>query len=142
MQQTNGAANTYLANKVMTSSPQEITLMLYDGALRFCNRAITNIDEGNIEEAHKFIIKTQNIIEEFMIVVDRKYEVGNNLYLMYEYMYRRLIEANFHKDKTILTEVIGLLQGIRDSWKEAMDKEKGGPSASVIKQNEEKSGNV
>ena len=109
MQQMNGAANTYLTNKVMTASPQEITLMLYDGAIRFCNKAMTCIDESNIEEAHKYIVKAQNIIEEFMIVVDRKYEVGENLYMMYEYMYRRLIEANLQKDKTIIEEVINLV---------------------------------
>lgn len=137
MQQMNGAANTYLTNKVMTASPQEITLMLYDGVIRFCNKAITFIDEANVEEAHKYIVKAQNIIEEFMIVVDRKYEVGENLYLMYEYMYRRLIEANLHKDKTIIEEVITLIRGIRDSWKEAMDKEKGIPKQNVIKQNGE-----
>lgn len=137
MQQSNGAANTYLTNKVMTASPQEITLMLYDGAIRFCTRALKNIDDSEVEEAHQSIVKAQNIIEEFMIVVDRKYEVGDNLYLMYDYMYRRLVEANLRKDKQIIEEVVGLLREIRDSWKEAMNKDKLART-NVIKQNEEK----
>lgn len=125
MQAPGSPANQYLANKVMTASPQELTLMLYDGAIKFCTRAINNIENAEIEEAHKSLIKAQNIIEEFMIVVDRKIEVGNNLFLMYDYMYRRLVEANLKKDSAIIDEVIHLIRELRDAWKIAMDKEKG-----------------
>ena len=125
MQAPGSPANQYLANKVMTASPQELTLMLYDGAIKFCTRAINNIENAEIEEAHKSLIKAQNIIEEFMIVVDRKIEVGNNLFLMYDYMYRRLVEANLKKDTAIVDEVIHLIRELRDAWKIAMDKEKG-----------------
>ena len=79
MQAPTTPANQYLANKVMTASPQELTLMLYDGAIKFLNRALVAIDNGDIEESHKTLVKAQNIIEEFMIVVDRKIEIGNNL---------------------------------------------------------------
>ncbi len=123
--QQQGSANVYLQNKIMTASSQELTLMLYDGAIRFCNKAVSYIDEGNIEEAHKMIVKVQNILEEFMIVVDRKLEVGQNLFSMYEYMYRRMVEANFHKDKEIIIEVQDLFKEIRETWKNAMDIEKG-----------------
>ena len=151
MQSQSSPANQYLANKVMTASPQELSLMLYDGAIKFCNRAIINIQNGEIEEAHKSLIKAQNIIEEFMIVVDRKREVGNNLFLIYDYMYRRLVEANLHKDISIIEEVLGLIKELRDAWKTAMDIEKGIYKAPVEtemttkpleKPNEEKAGNV
>ena len=154
MQSPTSPANQYLANKVMTASPQELTLMLYDGAIKFCNRAILNIENNEIEEAHKSLVKAQNIIEEFMIVVDRKIEVGNNLFLLYDYMYRRLVEANFHKDAEIVKEVMGLIRELRESWKIAMDKERGiykeptdASNVSVtntqtMKTNEEKTGNV
>ena len=125
MQSPSSPANQYLANKVMTASPQELTLMLYDGAIKFLNRSLVAIDSEDIEEAHKSLVKAQNIIEEFMIVVDRKIEVGNNLFLMYDYMYRRLVEANIKKDKDIVNEVMGLIRELRESWKIAMDKDKG-----------------
>lgn len=125
MQSPSSPANQYLANKVMTASPQELTLMLYDGCIKFLNRALIAIDNEEIEEAHKSLVKAQNIIEEFMIVVDRKIEIGNNLFLLYDYMYRRLVEANIKKDKDITNEVLGLIRELRDSWKIAMDKSKG-----------------
>jgi len=141
MQQANSTANKYLANKVMTASPQELTLMLYDGAIKFCNMAIDSINSNNIEGAHNSIIRAQNIIEEFMIVVDRNYEVGNNLFLLYDYMYRRLVDANMKKDANIVEEVKGLIKELRDTWKSAMLSEKGSAD-DTKKQNEEKTENV
>ncbi len=120
-------ANKYLENKVMTSSPQELTLMLYDGAIRFCTKAITSIDEKDMSEAHNAIIKTENIIEEFIINVDKNMEIGKNLFQLYDYMYRRLVEANMKKEKEILLEVQGMLKELRETWKEAMDLAKGVP---------------
>lgn len=125
MQAPSSPANQYLQNKVMTASPQELSLMLYDGCIRFLNRSLIAIDNADIEEAHKTLVKAQNIIEEFMIVVDRKIEVGNNLFLLYDYMYRRLVEANIKKDKDIVNEVLGLVKELRESWKIAMDKDRG-----------------
>ncbi|HCC07760.1 MAG TPA: flagellar export chaperone FliS [Clostridiales bacterium] len=118
---TNNASNTYLSSKVMTASSQELNLMLYDGALKFCNQAIRAIENQKTEEAHNFIIRTENIIMEFISTVDTKYDVGKNLDSMYNYIYRRLLEANFKKDKQILEEVQGYLRELRDTWKEAME---------------------
>ncbi|HAN10729.1 MAG TPA: flagellar export chaperone FliS [Clostridiales bacterium] len=121
---TNNASNTYLSSKVMTASSQELTLMLYDGALKFCNQAIRALENQKTVEAHNFIIKTENIIIEFMSTVDTKYDVGKNLDAMYNYIYRKLMEANTKKDKQILEEVQGYLRELRDTWKEAMEMSK------------------
>lgn len=112
--------NKYRNNVIMTASPQELTLMLYDGALKFCRQAIMAIEEDKIKEAHDYIVRVEDIIEEFQATLDKKYEISSNLELLYDYIYRRLVEANIQKDKDILEEVYGLIKEFRDTWKEAM----------------------
>ncbi len=96
----------YQQNTVNTSSPQELTLMLYNGLVRFLKGAQQGIEEMDIEKANNFIIKSENIITEFMCTLDMQYEVSNGLFVLYEYMNRRLIEANIKKDKANVEEVI------------------------------------
>ncbi|NLK97758.1 MAG: flagellar export chaperone FliS [Epulopiscium sp.] len=114
------AYQTYKNNAILTATPQELTLMLYDGALKFCNQAIKSIEAGRIIEAHRYIVRTEDIIEEFQATLDKKYPISKELDSLYEYIYRRLVEANIKKDKVILEEVYELIKELRDTWKEAM----------------------
>ena len=110
----------YNKNKVLTASPQELTLMLYDGAIKFNNIAIAAIEENDVQKAHVNIMKVQRIIEEFQMTLDFKYEVANDFNNVYNYIMQRLREANMNKDKEILEEVSTHLHTMRDTWKEAM----------------------
>lgn len=110
----------YANNKIMTASPAELTLMLYDGAIKFCNIAISGIEQKDIEKAHNNIIKVQNIINEFRITLDHKYEVAQDFENVYLYLLQRLKEANMKKDAEILQEVLKHLRTMRDTWKEVM----------------------
>ena len=110
----------YNRNKVLTASPADLTLMLYDGAIKFCNFAIAGIESKDVEKAHVNIMKTQKIIEEFLRTLDEKYPVYKDFENVYNYLMDRLREANVHKDKAILEEVLTHLRGIRDTWKEVM----------------------
>ena len=110
----------YNQNKILTASPAEITLMLYEGAIKFCNIAILGIEQGDIEKAHINIMKTQRIIEEFRNTLDRKYPVAEEFDKVYVYILRRLLDANIKKDKEILEEVNTHLRSMRDTWKEVM----------------------
>ena len=112
----------YNQNKIMTASPAELTLMLYEGAIKFCNIAIIGIEQNDIEKAHANIMKTQRIIEEFRNTLDRKYPVAEEFDKVYIYILRRLFEANVRKDKEILEEVNTHLRSMRDTWKEVMKK--------------------
>lgn len=112
--------SAYQNNKVMTASPAELTLMLYEGAIKFCNIAIIAIENGEIEKAHVNIKKTQRIIEEFRNTLDRQYKVAEDFDRIYVYLLRRLLEANIKKDKEILEEVNMHLRSVRDTWKEVM----------------------
>ena len=110
----------YTTNKILTASPAEVTLMLYEGAIKFCNIAIGAIENGEIEKAHNNIKKTQRIIEEFRNTLDHKYPVAEDFDRSYVYLLRRLFEANMKKDKEILEEVNMHLRSVRDTWKEVM----------------------
>ena len=100
-----GAYAQYNNSKVLTASPAELTLMLYDGAIKFCN-----IAEMAVE----------NIIGYLHSTLDMKYEVSKDFDNIYTYLERRLVEANVKKDKEILEEINTHLHAIRDNWKEVM----------------------
>ena len=110
----------YTTNKILTASPAEVTLMLYEGAIKFCNIAIVSIEHGEIEKAHLNIKKTQRIIEEFRNTLDHKYPVAEDFDRIYVYLLQRLLQANIKKDTAILEELNTHLRSVRDTWKEVM----------------------
>lgn len=114
------AAQSYKQNQVDTSSPEELTLMLYGGAITFTKKAKQAISDKNLNQAHQFITRVQDIIDELIITLDRKYPISAQLLALYDYLKRRLIEANISKDVTILDEVEGFLMEFRDTWKQAI----------------------
>ena len=122
-----GAYAQYNNSKVLTASPAELTLMLYDGAIKFCNMAIDAVEHGDIPKAHTNIVKVENIIDYLRKTLDMKYPVAKHFERMYVYLDRRLVEANVRKDKETLEEINGHLREIRDTWKEVMriNREKG-----------------
>ncbi len=113
-------ANMYMRNAVMTASPAELVLMLYDGAIRFCNMAIMAMEKKDIEGAHNNIRKAENIITELRGSLDRKYPVWEDFERVYEYIYRRLVEANMQKDPEIVEDALKYIREMRDTWKEVM----------------------
>ena len=121
--------NTYLKNRIMTASPAELTLMLYEGAIKFANKAVMAIEKKKIEDAHINIVKTEKIIEEFRATLNFKYPVAKEFDTVYEYLLRRLMEANIKKDKAILEECLVHLRTMRETWKEVMNLNKGGSAA-------------
>lgn len=116
----NNGYNQYLRSKVLTASKAELTLMLYDGAIKFCNMGIMCIEKKDIPGANTNIKKTEAILEEFMATLNYKYPVANDFKNVYEYLHERLVEANLKKDVEILNEVLGHLREMRDTWKEVM----------------------
>ena len=120
--QTQNPYAQYNNSKILTASPAELTLMLYEGAIKFCNIAIMGIEQNDIAKAHANIMKTQRIIEEFRNTLDHKYPVWEDFDRVYVYILQRLFEANVKKDKEILEEVNTHLRSMRDTWKEVMRK--------------------
>ncbi len=114
------AYGQYNNGKILTASPAELTLMLYEGAIKFCNIAIAAVESRDVEKAHIHIQKTERIIDYLRQTLDMKYPVAEHFERVYTYMSQRLIEANIKKDKEILEEVNGHLRSMRDTWKEVM----------------------
>ena len=110
----------YNNNKVMTASPAELTLMLYEGAIKFCNVAEKAIEENDVQKAHTNIIKAQRIIDYLRQTLDMKYPVAQDFENIYSYLGTRLVQANMKKDVDILKEVNEHLHSVRDTWKEVM----------------------
>lgn len=114
------AANFYKQNSINTASPARLTLMLYDGAVKFCNIALEGIDEKDIAKANNNIIKAEKIIVELRATLDMKYPVANEFDRVYDYIYRRLVEANLRKEKEVLEDALKQIKTMRDTWKEVM----------------------
>ena len=120
----NNACAQYNNNKVLTASPAELTLLLYEGAIKFCNIAMMGIEEKNIQKAHDNIKKAQAIIEELQATLNHSYKVAEDFDNVYRYIYDLLVQANMHKDKEILERALTEIRGMRDTWKEVMKKGK------------------
>ncbi len=116
----------YQNSKILTASPAELTLMLYDGAIKFGNIAIAAMQEKDVQKAHLNVVKVQRIINEFRSTLDRKYPVARDFDNIYTYLLQRLFEANIKKDPEIMEEVVGHLRTMRETWVEVMKKSKGG----------------
>lgn len=116
---TNAAA-AYKDNRILTATPAELTLMLYEGAIKFCNLALMALDKKDYEKVNINIIKAERIISEFRGTLDFKYPVAKDFDNVYAYIYQRLIEANIKKDKVVLEEATGYIREMRDTWKEVM----------------------
>ena len=110
----------YNNSKILTATPAELTLMLYEGAIKFCNIAVIAIDQKDIQKAHANIMKTQKIVEYLRQTLDMKYPVAKDFENIYVYLESRLVQANMKKDKGILEECLEHLRSVRDTWKEVM----------------------
>ena len=110
----------YEKSKILTASSAELTLMLYEGAIKFANIAVMAIEKGDVEKAHNNIRKVERIIEEFQVTLNHKYPVAKDFDEVYKYLQQRLLEANIKKDKEIMEEVLIHLRTMRDTWKDVM----------------------
>lgn len=117
--------NAYAAynnSKIQTASPAELTLLLYDGAIKFVNIALAAMEKKDIEKTHNNIMKAERILIEFQSTLDMRYPVAKSFDEVYTYLIQRLREANLKKDPEILQEVLKHLRTMRDTWKEVMEK--------------------
>ena len=116
---------SYKSSAVETASPGKLLLMLYNAAIRNLDSAVQSISDQDIESAHKSIVRSQEIVAEFMYTLNMDYEISEKLLALYDYLHRRLVEANIHKDVEIINEVRGFLVELRDAWQQAVQKASG-----------------
>ena len=111
---------TYQNNSVNTSTPGELTLMLYNGCLKFIQQAKKGLEEGNIEEKNIAIQKAQAIISELMLTLDTSYPVAQNMLILYEFSNSRLIDGNIKNDSALFDEASAIIMEFRDTWKQVI----------------------
>lgn len=118
--QPKSSGDAYLEQKILTARPEELTLMLYDGILKFLRQAKLYIDQNEVEKTSTSLLRAQDIIDELLATLNMDYDVSQNLQSLYVYMRTRMVEANIQKDQSIIDEVLELSTDLRDTWKEAI----------------------
>lgn len=111
---------TYQNNSVNTSTPGELTLMLYNGCLKFIQQAKRAMEENNIEEKNKSIQKAQAIISELMLTLDKSFPLAENMLVLYEFANSRLIDGNIKNDSAMFEEAAAIITEFRDTWKQVI----------------------
>lgn len=121
---TYNALNQYKQNVVFTATPEELTLMLYDGSIKFMNIAKYSIENDDIQRAHEALIRAQDIIIELNLSLNMEYDLSTNFRRLYEFILDKLIDANIQKEIEPIDEALEILTEMRDTWKEAMQQVK------------------
>ncbi|MCR5701948.1 MAG: flagellar export chaperone FliS [Lachnospiraceae bacterium] len=111
---------TYANNKVASATPAELTLMLYEGAIKFCNLAKIDIEKQEYGDSIGHIQRARNIIVELQTTLDFKYPVAKEFDTIYRYVFSLMAEVNKNHDIETLDELLNELRELRDIWKMVM----------------------
>lgn len=117
---TNHIYNTYKTNAAQTASPGELTLMLFNGCLKFIKQGKLALEENNIAEKNSNLLKAQDIIHELMVNLNMDYEISHNLMQLYDYILNLLVEANIQNSMEKLQEAESYVLDFRDTWKQVI----------------------
>lgn len=112
----NNPYQQYQQNSIMTASPGELILLLYDGAIKFIKQAKVYIDEKDMQKANNAILKAEDIVAELMTDLDPDYDISHDLYSLYEFINDCLVRANIKKDKELLDQSLDLINDMRQTW--------------------------
>ena len=116
------AAEAYRRNQVLNAPPEQLTLMLYNGCLKFIDEGIKSVEEKNFENANITLQKAQRIVSEFRLTLNMDYEISHQLMPLYDYVYDRLVDGNVKSDVNQLNEARTIISELRDAWVGAMKK--------------------
>ncbi|MFA5576519.1 MAG: flagellar export chaperone FliS [Tissierellaceae bacterium] len=114
------ALNRYKQNTVLTATPEELTLMLYDGVIKFMNIARYHMENKDVEKSHFSLMRAQDIIFELNYSLDMNYEISKDFRSLYDFVQSKLVDANIHKDPKDIDEALEVVNGMRETWKELM----------------------
>jgi flagellar protein FliS len=114
----------YTANKVMSASREELTLMLYEGALKFCNQAIIALNDKDYVKSNSLIKRVCDIIIELQKTLDSKFALAKNFDQLYYFVIQSVTEAGLTHEVKLLEDARDIVRGFRDMWKEAMQEAK------------------
>ncbi len=118
----NNAAEAYKRQQIMTATPEALTLMLYNGCLKFIDEGVKALEAKQYEQANNSLIKAENIISEFRVTLNMEYEIAQQLMPLYNYAYDRLVEGNLKSDVSLIRQGYDIIHELRDAWMQAMKK--------------------
>jgi flagellar protein FliS len=118
------AVNPYLRTQIMTASPEELRLMLFDGSIKFCQQARQAMGQADYDKSYETLTKAKKIVLELSVGMDRKQapEVADKMGALYTFIYKKLVDANMERQTEPLDEAIRLLEYERDTWRLLMEK--------------------
>ena len=114
------AAEAYRQQRILNAPPEHLTLMLYNGCLKFIDEGRAFLEQKNYEEANNQLQKAQRIISEFRLTLNFDYDISHQLLPLYNYVYDRLVEGNIKNDLAQIDEAKGIITELRDAWFQAM----------------------
>lgn len=114
------AQENYLRTQVNTASPSDLTLMLYNGCIKFMKQAFGHLHDNNMEQKNACILKARDIIMELDVTLDMKYDISQSLHALYTFINEQLAKANMSNDEQALNNAIELVTELRSTWHEAM----------------------
>lgn len=118
----NNALNVYKNNSVNYASKEQLLLMLVDGAVKFAKIAKQALEDKNVIESHKNLVKVQDIFTELMISLDQNAgDWAKQIYVVYDFIKTRLFEINLKKDSDMMDELMPVIESVRDTWYEAYE---------------------
>lgn len=115
----NSPYEKYRQSSVQTSTPSQLVVMLYDGAIRFVNTAMNGLQQGKYEVVNVNLGKAQTIVSELMSTLNFAYPISKDLFSLYEYINHLLIQSNIKKQEAPAAEALGYLAELRETWLEA-----------------------
>ena len=118
----NAPKNEYLEQMILAAKPHELTLMLYEGAIKFMKKAKLYNDQKDIEKTNNSIVRAEAIITELRSTLNMDYEISNEFERLYDFINHCLIQANIEKDGKYLDDALVITENIKDTWKEAVGK--------------------
>ena len=114
------AAEAYRQQRILNAPPEHLTLMLYNGCLKFIDDGMEALARKDYESTNNFLQRAQRIISEFRLTLNFDYEISHQLLPLYNYIYDRLVEGNIKSDLSQIEEAKGMITELRDAWVQAM----------------------
>ncbi len=112
--------DAYFVQKVMNAKPEELTMMLYEGIIKFIKLAKSNLAKNNFEQVHENSIKAQNIVSELYSTLDKSFEFADDWCLLYEYLNDELVKGNLTKDEERFDNALEIAEELAYTWREVM----------------------
>lgn len=123
----NAGINAYKKNQITTISSEQLVLMLYEGACKYISRARIAMEEKDIPAAHRDLVRSQEIVAELMRGINfGAGPMAADLYSLYEFMHRQLVQANIQKDPRLAGEVLEMIDELREAWQQILRNPKPG----------------